>query len=99
MESAFDLLQSDRHKWREYLQIIRTIYNRGIYPKILNKEFTQRRFNIFTINIAKAISSNPNDYPVNMLSIAEEKCRSIISSKIIPIGIIAKDSKWFTFFQ
>jgi hypothetical protein len=48
------------------------------------------------LDIAKEILSTPGHFPSFLLSVAEERFRQDISSKITPVAVIAQREGWFS---
>jgi hypothetical protein len=47
------------------------------------------------IKIARDIATNPEIYPRQIVYLAEAKNKDVLSSKIVSVGTIAKEEKWF----
>lgn len=62
---------------------------------IFDKRYYRDSSKEVPIDIAKKIMEEPKSYPRIIASIAEKSCRQYANSKIIPVGKIASNKKWF----
>lgn len=62
---------------------------------IFNRHYYQGATKEIPIDIANKIMEDAKSYPRIIASIAEKSCRQYANRKIIAVGKIAKDKKWF----
>jgi hypothetical protein len=96
-ESLLKLANSDPYYWEQALEVIEKNYSIGIPIKgdIFSFLVRETGTNILPTNIAETITSHAEKYPRSLVKIAEAKNREVVSSKIIPVGEIAKRDLWF----
>lgn len=97
LESLLKLANNDSYYWQPALEVIEKNYNMGIPIKgnIFSFLVRETGTNILPIDIAETITSHAEKYPRSLVKIAEAKNREVVSSKIIPVGEIAKRDQWF----
>lgn len=97
-ESLIKLAKNDPYYWQQTLEVIEKNYSMGI-PILLDIFSSLEReteTNLLPAHIAETITSHGDKYPRSLVRIAELKCREVVSSKIIPVGVTAEKDQWFT---
>lgn len=97
LESLLKLANSDPYYWQPALEVIEKNYSMGIpiTGDIFSFLVRETGTNILPTDIAETITSHAEKYPRYLVKIAESKNREVVSSKIIPVGEIAKRDQWF----
>lgn len=93
--SALLLVSSQPTLWEQTLEVISHAYNNGVY---YFDEYIFRRDSYdvaMPIEIAKDILSSPLNYPAMLVNVAEQIYSNAVASKIIPVGTVANNQKWF----
>ena len=96
-EALIKLANNDPYYWIQALEVIEKNYCMGIpiQENLFSYLLRETGTNVLPANIAETITSHAEKYPRSLVKIAESKCREDVSSKIIPIGEIAKRDQWF----
>jgi len=96
-ESLIKLANNDPYYWEQALEVIEKNYSIGVPIKggSFSSLVRETGINILPANIAETITNHAEKYPRALVKIAEAKYREIVSSKIIPVGEIAKREHWF----
>jgi hypothetical protein len=96
-EFLLKLANNEPSYWEQAVEVIEKNYRRGIPTKrnMFSSLVRETGTNILPTNIAETIASNAEKYPRSLVKIAEAKLREVVSSKIIPVGEIAKKDQWF----
>lgn len=85
---------SDPTYWPKALEAIKSAYNKGLLysfdpAKIYSDDFR------LPLEVAREICSNPEAYPMEIISTAESVLLEEIGQTVIPVGRIASDNQWF----
>lgn len=96
-KSAFTFMQKEKSKWEYYLSVISKSYARGVSPYSypIRVLFPSSDALELPIDIARQIAEAPEIYPRYLVRYAEMKCREALASKIVAVGTIAQNEKWF----
>jgi hypothetical protein len=82
-----------------HLSIIERSYSAGVVPEygfsFLRHE-DPATFTGFSEEVAKAVASFPERYPMEIIGAAEAFCKEAVASTIVPVGEIARRDKWFS---
>ena len=95
--NALNLLGSNQVSWQATLNAIAKSYQKGAISeryaaRIFARRTTQEQL---PEDIAKEVLSNPSLYPSFLVSAAEAQYRNLVASRIVPVGKIAEQDKWF----
>ena len=96
-EQATSLALSHKSNWNEIMNIISRSYMKGIVAEPYSiHRFTRSKEKIsLPTEAAEQIASHPDHYPSFLVALAESICKSAVASRVIPVGQVAKDEKWF----
>jgi len=97
-ETALNLAKTNPNYWQRTLEIISRSYAKGIVFDANITRISDLDTDSYSIpeEIAKEITGKPQNYPRQLVALAETKCREIVASKIVPVGEIAQRDEWFT---
>jgi hypothetical protein len=96
-DMSLEFLAKDFSIWEEVRSVIQRSYSKNVlfepyFLPHLNREITSSSI---PKEIALEIASNPCSYPSFLVAIAEMKMKEEVASKIISVGEIASNDKWF----
>jgi hypothetical protein len=95
--AAIQLISEKGDLNEDNLSVVERSYALGIIsPFYRYRHFSSRNdIHLISEELAVEIAENPEKYPDSLVSLAESKCRDVLSSKIVPVGDIAKEQGWF----
>ncbi len=94
---AAKILMHDKQKWQDGLNILNHAYhNSTTNPSFLPFSFLKRNaVGTIPVELARQIVLSPDDYPCDIVTVAEMKCRELLSEVIVPVATVAENDKWF----
>ncbi len=94
--AAIDLAKIDPNHWQQALAIIAKSYAKGIMLDAQAFRISASTTNTYRlpIKIAEEITENSEKYPRSLVAFAEEICREVVASKVVPVGKIAQTEGW-----
>ncbi len=95
--AALGVAIAEPDTWKNWLPIISRCYLHGSSRDgFIGWRFARAmREQVMPIAIAEMIVENAQMYPIELVGFAEEMCTQSVAAKVKPVGLIAKDQKWF----
>lgn len=90
---AVDLLMTGPRNSRSLLKVIKKTYQKGVVGELYSVLMHEK--GPLSITIAQRITDDPGKYPIELVAMAEAKCKELVVSKLIPVGQIAEQEGWF----
>jgi hypothetical protein len=88
-------LFSEPNNLRPYLNLIKRGYHQGVDQSEYWTSMSMRGYYLsFDLHVAEVIAAHPEEYPSFLSKSAEQVCQAHTASKVIPVGIVAKEEKW-----
>ncbi|MCE9596728.1 MAG: NTPase (NACHT family)-like protein [Spirochaetia bacterium] len=94
---ALGAAHADATTWQDWLPIVSRAHSAGVesdesYAYYLAGAIRAQRL---PLSVAEQIIENCENYPAELVAVAEETCRQNVAEKITPVGEIAKRDNWF----
>jgi hypothetical protein len=78
-----------------YLSLMKRGYHQGVeQSEYWNNQSMRGSSLSLDLHVARIIAAHPEEYPTFLLKAAEQVCQADTASKVIPVGIVARDEKW-----
>ncbi len=95
--AALGVAVAEPDTWKRWLPVISRCYlNGSSKDPFIGWRFTRAmRDQIIPEAIAKSIVDNGTNYPIELVSLAEEVCTQAVAAAVKPVGVVARERKWF----
>ena len=81
--------------WRQFLAVVASLYARDLHdPVALLPDLTLNNIEM-PLELARIVMSKAEEYPREIVSIADRRCREKAGEMILPLATVAKRDKWF----
>jgi hypothetical protein len=80
--------------WPGFLDIARRAYAAGVEPG-LTAPATFRLVREMPLASAESIINSIDDYPMNLVRMAEDRWRQEIARRITPVAVVSRKERWF----
>jgi hypothetical protein len=95
-QEALDLRNIDQPSWSPDLELIQKSYSEGVISSDpVMRTFRRPGGSQAPLTIAETIAEHADRYPSYLVAYAEAMCRQAVSSRIVPVGLMAKQEDWF----
>lgn len=98
LETAFRCVVTGRGSWAEWLDTISTTYRKGgSFHTYFMPGPTWQRPDPFGLDLrhARRILEESGKYPLVLVALAEQVCRSAAARDVVPVGRVAERDEWF----
>lgn len=94
---ALDLRHVGTESWSPNLDLLETCYahEATFDPTNLRAAQAQSEMSRMSLTLAATILESSDKYPLSLLSIAEDRFRQDVASKIMPVATVAENDDWF----
>lgn len=99
-DMAFGLVRADPERWSHLLSVVRKSYVKGAvgagwpryrwYRLIHGPERVK-----LPLSVAREIAREPEFFPRDLVSWADDRCREELQGKIVPVAVTARRQGWF----